>query len=175
MSGTSVVRIFARGRTPLLLVGTRAAFWLIEHIQYSVVEPVGSEKSLWLAVQQRESLHEKRNRKRKGKLLEPVFTSAACMSRSESSPGGTESHVGQNVGASLPSSAVFGCVSIQCLHPSEEHLKADYVTTPHKGSSRCPCFWRMHCYNPSQIPISQDSLRTRKRRKKARKWRHHVA
>ena len=26
------------------------------------------------------------------------------------------------------------CVSIQSLHPSEEHFKADYVTTPSEGS-----------------------------------------
>ena len=27
------------------------------------------------------------------------------------------------------------CVSVQGLHPSEEHLKADYVTAPHEGCS----------------------------------------
>ena len=37
-----------------------------------------------------------------------------------------------------------------------------------------PCFWRMHRYDPSWPHISQDSLRTRKRRKKERKWRHRV-
>ena len=44
------------------------------------------------------------------------------------------------------------------LHPSEEHLKASYVTTLHEvcpslkappDAPSSPCFWRMHCYDPS--------------------------
>ena len=64
------------------------------------------------------------------------------------------------------------------LHPSEEHLKANHVTTPHKGSSRCsffPSFWRIDRYDPSWPHISQDSLLARKRIKTERKWRHRVA
>ena len=55
-------------------------------------------------------------------------------------------------------SALTGCVSVQSLHPSEEHLKANYITT----------------LDPSWPHISQDSLRAQKRRKKERKWRHRV-
>ena len=35
---------------------------------------------------------------------------------------------------------LFCCVSVQGLHPSEEHLKANYITRPHKGcpSSKAP-------------------------------------
>ena len=55
------------------------------------------------------------------------------------------------------------CVSIQGLHPSEEHLKASYV----KVSSKC---------SPQMLLLRdfQDSLRARKRRKKERKWWHRV-
>ena len=67
------------------------------------------------------------------------------------------------------------------LHPSEEHLKDNYVTLPHEGCSNLtarpdapsfPCFWRMHRYDPSRPHISQDSLHTHKRRRTERKWRH---
>ena len=68
-----------------------------------------------------------------------------------------------------------------CLRPSEEHLKADYITTGSLSQSEAPpdapsapCFWRMHRYDPSQPHISQDSLHIQKRRKKERKWRHGV-
>ena len=49
-----------------------------------------------------------------------------------------------------------------------------------EGSYKCvppsPCFWRMHHrYDPSWPHISQDSLHTRKRRKKEGKWRCRVA
>ena len=64
------------------------------------------------------------------------------------------------------------CVSVQGLHPSEEHSKANYVTTPREGCSNLktppnsPSFWRMHRYNPSWPHISRDSLHARKSRKK---------
>ena len=66
------------------------------------------------------------------------------------------------------------CVWIQGLHPSEEHLKANYVTMPRKGCSnlKAPpnapsfsCFWRMHRYNPSWPHISQDSLHAQQEHK----------
>ena len=50
------------------------------------------------------------------------------------------------------------CVSIQGLHPLEEHLKANYVTTASEGcpnpkappnAHSFPSFWRMHDYYPS--------------------------
>ena len=53
------------------------------------------------------------------------------------------------------------CVSVQGLHPSEEHLKANYVTTRHKvclkappSAPSFPSFWRMHSYYPSWPHIS---------------------
>ena len=61
-----------------------------------------------------------------------------------------------------------GCVWIQGLHPSEEHLKANYVTTSREGCPNLkappnappfPSSWRMHGYDPSWPHISQDSLR----------------
>ena len=68
------------------------------------------------------------------------------------------------------------------LRPSEEHLKADYITTGSLSQSEAPpdapsspCFWRTHRYDPSRPHISQDPLHIQKRRKKERKWCHGVA
>ena len=57
------------------------------------------------------------------------------------------------------------------LHPSEEHLKDNYVTTQSEAppdAPSAPCFCRMHRYDPSWPHISQDSLSMRNRRKKER-------
>ena len=76
-------------------------------------------------------------------------------------------------------SKVTCCVSVQGLDPSEEHLKANYVTTLWEGCPNLkappdapsfPCF----C-DPSWPHISQDTFCTRKRRTKERKWWHRVA
>ena len=68
--------------------------------------------------------------------------------------------------------------SVQLLHHSEEHLKANYVTTQREDcpSSNAPpdappspSFWRMHRYDPSRPHISQDYLCTRKKNKEREK------
>ena len=78
---------------------------------------------------------------------------------------------------------VYCCVSLQGLHPSEDAFEgrlrhnAAQRLSQFEGSSKCTpqmrpsfiSFWRMHCYYPSRPPISQDSLRPRKERKKERK------
>ena len=60
------------------------------------------------------------------------------------------------------------------IHPSEEHLKDNYITTPCDGGPdpKAPpdapsfhCFWWTHRYDPSWPHIFQDSLSARKRRK----------
>ena len=51
----------------------------------------------------------------------------------------------------------FTVSSIQALHPSEEHLKVNYITVlreavQSEGSSDAPsspCFWRTHRCDPS--------------------------
>ena len=55
----------------------------------------------------------------------------------------------------------------QGLHPSNEHLKANYITTS-DAPSVCS-FWRMLQYNSSWPHISQDSFHTRKRKKERQK------
>ena len=68
------------------------------------------------------------------------------------------------------------CVSIQGLHPSEEHLKANYVTMLRKrlsqseGSSKCSPQMQIPPFSVfggcTWPHISQDSLRARTRREK---------
>ena len=55
----------------------------------------------------------------------------------------------------------------QGLHPSNEHLKANHITTS-DAPSVCS-FWRMLQYNSSWPHISQDSFHTRKRKKERQK------
>ena len=70
------------------------------------------------------------------------------------------------------------CASVQGLHPSEEQLKANYVTMPHKvpnpkappdAADTFPSFWRMHRYYPSWPHMSQDSLQCLKKKKEREK------
>ena len=66
---------------------------------------------------------------------------------------------------------------------SQQSHNATQRPSQFEGSSKCSpqmrpsftSFWRMHCYcYPSRPLISQYSLRALKRRKKQRKWQHHV-
>ena len=76
----------------------------------------------------------------------------------------------------------IGCVPVQGLHPweaAQRRAKAVPVRRllqmQHTKAPSFPSFWRMHSYCPSWPHISQDSLCSQKRRKKERKWRHHMA
>ena len=72
------------------------------------------------------------------------------------------------------SASFGGAFQRQLCHNATQRL------SQFEGSSKCgpqmrASFWRMHRYDPSWNPISQGSLCAQKRRKKERKWRHHMA
>ena len=76
------------------------------------------------------------------------------------------------------------CVTIQGLHPSEEHLKANYITTPREGcpnlqgSSKCsqqmlllfPLFEGCTATIIHGLTYAKILCEPQKRRKKERKW-----
>ena len=86
-------------------------------------------------------------------------------------------NVNANVNMLAIQQVYLHCVSIQGLHPSEAafkgqlHHNAARWLSQSNGSSKCSPQMQP---SPLWPRISQDSLRTRKRSKKERKWRHYM-